>query len=147
MFINFNFCLHKVSIWRYQMILTFSGQHFFFYEPLNSLVKPPPENKWSFRTFMQCGIFLHIFVIIVQILDMDCRPSNSNVIWPHFKCALFAHKNQWNTLPKFPVSVHHYLQRASGIKTGVSLSLSNSYSENYENLQKCEDFYLSRSKF
>ena len=52
-FINSNFCVGKVTIWRCQMILTFSGLHFIFYmTPLNfqqGLVQPPVEQKWPKR--------------------------------------------------------------------------------------------------
>ena len=56
--INSNFCVGKVSIWRCQMLLTFSGLHFLFYmTPLNfqhGLVQPPVEQKWPKRITVHC---------------------------------------------------------------------------------------------
>ena len=58
--INSKFCVYKVSIWRCQMILTFSGLHFLFYKtPMNfqqGLLQPPVEKKWSKRITVYCSV-------------------------------------------------------------------------------------------
>ena len=49
----------------------FRATFFVFCQPLNSqqgLAKPPPENKWGFRTYVQCLVF-DIFVCNKKQID------------------------------------------------------------------------------
>ena len=75
--IKSKFCLYKASIWRCQMILTFSGLHFLYYKtPMNfqqGLLQPPVEQKWSKRITVKWCVLRKIYTVYKLLAPFNVK--------------------------------------------------------------------------